>query len=181
MHDPDTTTRRAFIGGTAVATLALTQTAAPRAVASTGEGDDETFTYEVIRTEAEWNERLTEEEYAVMRLGGTEVRYSDPNWNRFEDGTYRCKGCNLTIYDSIWKVEVDIGWAFFSQSRENSVLMSIDGDPPDGMGDPDIPSVALIEAHCRRCGSHFGHILTVEGQTLHCINGSALNFQPATA
>lgn len=170
--------RRAFLGGTALSALGLAQLPARRAAAA-GAGD-ETFTYEVQRSEAEWRAMLTDKEYRILREGDTEIPETSPLWNTFEDGVYCCKGCDLTIYDSVWKAEVDKGWAFFAQSRENAVLMGIDGSPPDGMADENAPP-AMIEAHCRRCGSHLGHILTVEGRTLHCINGTSLRFSPAAA
>lgn len=57
------------------------------------------------------------------------------------------------------------------------MLMGIDGEPPSGMADD--KATATIEVHCRRCGSHMGHVLKVEGQVVHCINGKALDFDPA--
>ena len=98
------------------------------------------------------------------------------------DGTYACKGCDLPLFDGKWKQVVDMGFVFFHQARPNSLLTSIDlfnpyrdkkaGDPPD----------ALIEVHCRRCGSHMGHILIVtKGTILHCIDGTSLTFSPARA
>ena len=166
--------RRTFLGGTALSLMALTR---PVSAATTAPSS-ESFSYEITRSDAEWRAMLSKPEYVVLRKGSTELPKSNPLWNHFEPGSYHCRGCDLTVYDSIWKVPVDKGWAFFSQSRENAILMGIDGPVPDGMSD-DGPG-AMIEAHCRRCGSHLGHILTVEGTTLHCINGISLTFQPAT-
>jgi len=70
----------------------------------------------------------------------------------------------LPIYSSSQKVVLSRGWAFFYHSYENATLTGIDR--------------GQIEAHCRRCGSHLGHILYVESDILHCINGSALEFTP---
>lgn len=170
--------RRAFLGGTALSALSLAQGASAGRI-----GDaSETFTYEVIRSDAEWREMLSPPEYVVLRKGSTELPKSHPLWNNTAEGIYCCRGCDLTIYDSIWKVELDKGWLFFGQSREDAALMAIDGAPPDGMGatdaEPEGPG-ALIEVHCRRCSSHLGHILTVEGKTLHCINGTSLTFRPS--
>ncbi len=170
--------RRAFLGTSAVSALALARGGAATAAAESEATGAETFTFEVIRSDAEWREMLSPPEYVVLRKGSTELPKSNPLWNNTAEGVYCCRGCDLTLYDSVWKVELDKGWAFFRQSRENAVLMSIDGQPPDGM-DPE-GFGALIEAHCRRCGSHLGHILTVEGKTLHCINGTSLRFRPVT-
>lgn len=167
--------RRSFLAGTAVSALAVG--AGPVA----GREDGEKFVYEVTLTDAEWRERLTEEEFKILREGGTEFPESNPLWNHTGDGIYCCRGCDLTLYDSKWKVPVDKGWAFFAQSRENAILMGIDDPrPEEAMDDPNAPP-PLIEAHCRRCGSHLGHILTVEGTTLHCINGTSMRFVPAAA
>ena len=126
---------------------------------------------------------LTPSEFTVLRKGSTELPKSNPLWKNTANGTYCCRGCELTIYDSSWKSDVDMGWVFFEQARENSVLMGTDGEPPyDIYGVPQERRFpAMIEAHCRRCGSHLGHILTVgDAGTLHCINGTSLQFLPAT-
>jgi len=170
--------RRAFLGGSALSALALAQT---RASAGDSGGTAQPFAYEVTRTEAEWRGMLGKDEYNILRKGSTELPKTSALWNNTAEGTYCCRGCDLTVYDSVWKVELDKGWAFFRQSRENTVLMGIDGDPPDGMEPEDERFAAMIEAHCRRCGSHLGHILTVEGASLHCINGTSLQFRAAAA
>ncbi len=179
--------RRAFLGGTAMAVLAAAQASGGRAWANQGTAAapaaaplGDTFEFEITRTEAEWRAMLTPQEYRILREGDTELPRTSPNWNRDEEGTYACRGCGLPVYDSIWKVQLDKGWAFFSQSRENAVLMGIDGNPPAGMPDENAPP-AMIEVHCRRCGSHFGHILTVDKATLHCVDGTSLCFYPAAA
>lgn len=171
--------RRAFLGATAVSALALARGGPSPAFAGTPDTAGDRFGYEITRTEAEWREMLSPSEHAILRKGSTELPKSNPLWNNTAEGTYCCRGCELTVYESVWKVELDKGWAFFRQSRENAVLMGVDGAPPDGMANGDEPFGALIEAHCRRCGSHLGHILTVEGKTLHCINGTSLRFLPA--
>ncbi|MEO9970997.1 MAG: peptide-methionine (R)-S-oxide reductase [Hyphomonadaceae bacterium] len=124
------------------------------------------FSFEVQRTEEAWRARLTDSEYTILREGGTEPRHSSPLATATGKGTYLCKGCDLPIYLSAQKIILPKGWAFFTHSIENSVLTGIDN--------------GAIEAHCRRCGSHLGHVLYVEGQILHCINGSALVFDAAS-
>ncbi len=122
------------------------------------------FRYEVQRSDEDWRARLTEDEYTVLREGGTEPRNSSPLATETRNGTYACKGCELPIYSSSQKIILPQGWVFFRHSYENAVLTGIDS--------------GQIEAHCRRCGSHLGHILSVQKQIVHCINGSALNFTP---
>ena len=175
-----TPTRRAVLAGSAAALGGL---AAAGRTASAGTTTDDGFTYEITRTDAEWRERLSDFEHYVLREGGTELRRQSPLWEETRAGTYACRGCDLTLYESPWKQVLDIGWVFFHQSCPNAILMDIDGGSPYGSmggGDPNRPP-ALIEAHCRRCGSHLGHILTVKGKTLHCINGKSLTFESAAA
>lgn len=164
-------TRRGALGGTAaLALLPIRSQALP------SKGD--TFEYEVQRSPGEWREILTDREYAVLREGDTELPKSTDLWNQTAAGTYCCRGCQLPLYASDWKVPVDIGWAFFRHSEPNAILMGIDDHGVEAYGtDPNAPP-ALIETHCRRCGSHLGHILLVMGDVLHCTNGTALQFAP---
>lgn len=141
--------------------------------------DDGGFAYEVRRTEEQWRAMLTDEEYRILREGGTEERKSSPLWEEDRAGLYRCRGCELPVYESEWKTILDIGWVFFLHSIPDSILTGIDGVPSryneNGM---DVSGVSLIEAHCRRCGSHLGHVVYVEQTIRHCINGTALTFHP---
>ena len=123
------------------------------------------FAYEIKRSDADWRERLTPAEYNILRKGSTEPRNSHRYTQFSDEGTYTCKGCALPVYASTQKINLDIGWVFFHHAMPDSVLTGIDDD--------------RIEAHCRRCGSHLGHILFVEGDILHCINGTALEFVEA--
>ena len=168
--------RRSVLAGSALALPAL---AARRARAAGAEG----FVYEVTRTDAEWRARLGDA-YAVMREGGTEKPHSSDLATEAADGTYGCKGCDLTLYSSRWKRPVDKGWVFFAQSEPDAMLMSIDQLIPDDAVEVtlaermQLDDKAAIEVHCRRCGSHVGHIFIVDGALLHCSNGSAMEFRP---
>jgi len=109
------------------------------------------FPYEVTRTEAEWQEHLGHDEltYGVLRLAKTEKPKSTDLWIVPHDAGYLCRG---------------------------SVMFGYDAPVPEygqaGMGLDE--SNVLTEVHCRRCGSHVGHHLLVQGMYLHCINGTAL-------
>ena len=128
--------------------------------------EKDVFHYEVQYPDSEWRARLTPAEYTILREGGTEAKHSHRYTQTADPGTYLCKGCDLPTYLSDEKINLDIGWVFFRHALVDSVLF---GNEDDGR----------IEAHCRRCGSHLGHVLYVQGQILHCINGTALSFEAA--
>lgn len=168
--------RRTVLASGAVLPTALALGASARASAAKFSNPD--FPYEVTFTEDEWKDRLSELEYAVMRDGGTEPRQSSLLAFERRDGTYSCKGCELPAFESEWKVpHFDIGWVFFKQAIPDSVLTGVDQSfNPRGMNENEVG--ATIECHCRRCGSHIGHILEVRGEVLHCLNGTSLVFSP---
>lgn len=141
--------------------------------------DMDGFEYEVAMSREAWLEQLGEHDFNILRLGGTEEPESSALWNEGREGEYHCKGCELNVYSSVWKVQIDKGWAFFRHSVPNSLMMNIDW--PDGINPGmGLDILAAIEVHCRRCGGHMGHVLLVEGEILHCINGASLTFEPAT-
>ncbi len=170
--------RRAFLVGTALSATALVPLAASRAGADPAGASDD-FTFEVQRTEAEWREMLTADEYAILREAATEVPKSSPFWDQTTEGTYCCKGCNLTLYDSQYQVVHDKGWVFFRHSRANAILTSIEGELRiDG---PFTFDETRMEGHCRRCGSHIGHFVMLDDMLLHCMNGASMTFLPTNA
>jgi peptide-methionine (R)-S-oxide reductase len=79
------------------------------------------------------------------------------------------------------KIELEMGWVFFRHSRKDTVMTDL--DLGEGMvGDPFAEMSAAMEVHCRRCGSHLGHIVAlpdVPDRPIHCINGFALRFVPS--
>lgn len=164
--------RRRFIAVGTTAAFATGHTQSAQATPT------ENHIYTVTRTDAEWRDRLNPIEHYVLRQGGTEAPRTGPFWQTTEVGTYACKGCDLTLYDSLHKVELERGWTFFRHSRKDSVLTDIDLGQ-NGADDPFAQMQAMMEAHCRRCESHLGHIVALPemaGRPLHCINGFALTF-----
>jgi len=127
--------------------------------------------FEITRTDAEWRSMLTRAEYKVMRKEGTERAFSSPLDKNWADGTYECKGCALPVYSSEHKFDSGTGWPSFWQSLPGAV-----GTKPDRK-----LLRVRTEVHCRRCGSHLGHYLIVQGDMLHCINGTSLAFAPDEA
>ena len=164
--------RRDFLRGSTILGGAFALPAAGGADVPAGR---DPFDYEVTRTEAEWR-ALLGADYAILREGRTEEPMSSDIWAESRKGRYDCRGCELTQYQWETKVNLPKGWLFFVASEPNAQLMSQDSSAPMG-DDPNIMNIE-IEVHCRRCGSHMGHILLVEGQVLHCINGASLTFRP---
>lgn len=128
--------------------------------------------FEVTRSEAEWKEMLSSQEYRVMREEGTERAYSSPLNDETRDGMFHCKGCDLALYASEHKYDSGTGWPSFWQAQDNAI-----GTKPDRS-----LFTTRTECHCRRCGSHLGHIFDDGPQPTgkrHCINGVSLTFRAA--
>ena len=178
MAKPTNIGRRGFMSASVASVALATQSTQARA-----SDNDDIFQYSVTRTDAEWRERLDEIEHYVLRDRGTESPRSSKLWNNTETGTYCCIGCDLTVYRSLQKIELEKGWAFFRHSEKDAILTGL--DLGQGMsGDPFAEMQAAMEVHCRRCGSHLGHIVAmpeVKNRPIHCINGFALSFQPQNA
>jgi len=128
--------------------------------------------FEVIRTKAEWKALLSPLQYKVMRRQGTEKSGSSPLDKNWAAGTYHCQGCDLPVYSSEAKFDSGTGWPSFWQSLPNAVRTM----------DDRILLRVRTEVHCRRCGSHFGHIFD-DGPAptgkRHCLNGVSLKFVDA--
>lgn len=193
--------RRGFMASTAIAIGGTVP-----GVASANQPQNAEFEFEFVRSDSEWREALSKEDYFLLRQGGTEPPQSHPYWEKdnTEEGSYNCKGCGLPLYENYQKVVLDIGWVFFRHSYPYSVLTNIDrltyGDVARSGEDLStmaanagmrqelteeeiraLDSFAGVEAVCRRCGSHLGHIVSIDNKVLHCINGGSLEFVPEAA
>lgn len=128
--------------------------------------------FEVTRSDAEWRQRLTREQFYVLRQHGTERPGSSPLDKEYTKGTYHCAGCDLPLFSSATKFDSRTGWPSFWRSLENGV----------GTSEDRTLFVVRTEVHCRRCGGHLGHVFE-DGPPptglRYCMNGAALVFRKA--
>lgn len=129
-------------------------------------------TFEIMRTDEEWRVMLTPLQYDVMRKEGTERAFTSPLDKLYDAGMYHCRGCDLALYSSEHKFNSGTGWPSFYQAQDNAVATREDRKF----------FMLRTECHCRRCGSHLGHIFD-DGPAptgmRHCINGVSLVFKAA--
>ena len=127
--------------------------------------------FEVTHSDAEWRKLLTPAQYNILREQGTEPPFTSPLLNEHRTGTFNCAGCALPLYSSKTKYDSGTGWPSFWAPLRNAVLTSDDSSL--GMD--------RTEVHCRRCGSHLGHVFT-DGPPptglRYCMDGLALTFTP---
>lgn len=126
--------------------------------------------YPIERSEAEWKERLSEEQYQVLRKKGTEAPHSGKYNLHFDNGEYRCAACDTKLFESNQKFESNCGWPSFDDAIEGSIEYVQDR------------SFGMIrtEILCANCGSHLGHVFddgpTETGQR-YCVNSASIEFE----
>ena len=128
----------------------------------------------IKKTDAEWKEILTSEQYRVLRKEGTERAGTSPLNNEKRAGTYHCAGCELPLFSSKTKYDSGTGWPSFYQPLENAVATKADY----WLG------YKRTEYHCARCGGHQGHVFDDGPEPTglrYCNNGVALKFKPEEA
>jgi peptide-methionine (R)-S-oxide reductase len=127
--------------------------------------------YEVQKTEQEWKESLTPEEFKVLRKHGTERAGTSPLDKVYDEGTYVCKGCGQPLFTSDTKFNSGTGWPSFYQPLEQAIATTVDRTL----------FMTRTEVHCSRCGGHLGHVFSdgpkPTGQR-YCMNGVSLKFVP---
>ncbi|WP_431136586.1 peptide-methionine (R)-S-oxide reductase MsrB [Psychroserpens mesophilus] len=129
-------------------------------------------TFEITKTEAEWKEQLTEQEYYVLRQAGTERAFSSPLNNEYSEGTFHCAACHTPLFKSEHKFDSGTGWPSFDREIKGNVAYTKESSS----------AFYGIEEHCATCGGHLGHVFNDGPRNTtgkrHCINGVALEFVP---
>ena len=100
-------------------------------------------------TEADWKERLSADEYHVMREKGTERPFTGVYNDVNDKGIYRCKGCGASLFESDSKFDAGCGWPSFDQGIDDG---AIDEHVDDSLG------MRRTEVTCSNCGAHLGHV-----------------------
>ena len=129
----------------------------------------------VQRTDEEWRQQLTPEEYHVLRQAGTEAPFTGEYTDTKTEGVYRCRACGAELFRSDAKFESHCGWPSFYQPTEDDAVILLE-DRSGGM--------VRTEVRCAACDSHLGHVFEGEGYQVPtdqrwCINSVSLTLEPA--
>jgi peptide-methionine (R)-S-oxide reductase len=159
--------RRALLAaGVALSALALSDKFSGAETMTTGATTD----YRKL-TDIDWRQKLTANQYMVLRQHGTERPGSSPLDKEKRKGTFACAGCDLPLFSSDTKFESGTGWPSFYQPLANAIETKTDRSM----------FMTRTEVHCARCLGHLGHVFD-DGPPptglRYCMNGVAMKFVP---
>ncbi len=127
----------------------------------------------IRKTDEQWREILTPDQFAVLREKNTEAPFSGEYDGLYADGVYACAACGQVLFDSKTKFDANCGWPSFYDAKPGAVVFT--DDSSHGM--------QRTEVTCANCGGHLGHIFEGEGfdtptDKRYCINSLSLKFTP---
>lgn len=126
----------------------------------------------ISKTEQEWKQQLSPEQYNVTRQAGTERAFTGKYWDTKEDGTYNCVCCGAPLFSSETKFNSGTGWPSFYQPVDEAAVEE-HTDRSYGM--------SRTEARCARCGAHLGHVFPDGPRPTglrYCMNSASLDLKP---
>jgi peptide-methionine (R)-S-oxide reductase len=128
-------------------------------------------TFAVNKTDEEWKQVLTSEQFCVLRQHGTERAGTSPLDKQYAKGTYYCAACSQPLFTSDTKFNSGTGWPSFFQPIEGAIGTKTDRSH----------LMTRTEVHCSQCGGHLGHVFE-DGPAptglRYCMNGVSLRFEP---
>lgn len=143
-----------------------------RSITETGAVGEAVTLPAVALTDTEWKERLSPEQFQILRKSGTERAFTGKLLKNKEEGIYTCAGCNLPLFETKTKFESGTGWpSFYAPIAKENVLE--ESDTSFGM--------VRTEVLCPRCGGHLGHVFNDGPQPTglrYCMNSASLGFTP---
>jgi peptide-methionine (R)-S-oxide reductase len=130
------------------------------------------MTEKITKTEEEWKEQLSPEQYHVARQAGTERAFTGKYWDSKEEGTYNCVCCGAPLFESDTKFDSGTGWPSFSKPVDQAAVAE-HTDRAYGM--------TRTEVRCARCDAHLGHVFPDGPRPTgmrYCMNSASLDLKP---
>jgi len=148
--------------------VAMATTDSADGAAEDGDQQMQEHVFPVQKTDAEWREQLSEEQYHVLREAGTERAFDNKYWNEHSDGIYHCAGCDNELFDSDTKFESGTGWPSFYEPIDEGAVV----ERPDHSA-----GMMRTEVVCADCEGHLGHVFNDGPQPTglrYCMNSAAM-------